>query len=103
MNEHQAWVRARRLLGTEAEFRGWSRDKGYTDTTFKISDSNASSIIVSSPTMSKPRVISKGDFIKVAAAWDDYCKGDIGRADMAELSQNTTYIFGILKRLEDDQ
>jgi hypothetical protein len=103
VNEHQAWVQARRLLSPEAEFRAWSRGKGYTDTTFKISESNASSIVVSSPTMSKPRVISKADFIKVAAAWDDYCKGNIGRAEMAQLSQNTTYIFGILKRLEDDQ
>lgn len=97
VTEHQAWVQARRLLRPGTEVRAWSRDKGYTGITFKISDTDAGSIVVNSPTFSKLRVIGKADFIKVAAAWGDYCNGKIGRAEMTKLSQNTTYVFGILK------
>ncbi len=43
-------------------------------------------------------LIAKSDLAKVHAAWSDYCAGKISRAEMTELSQNTSYyIFSILR------
>ena len=54
-----------------------------------------------SATISKPRTISKREFLAVAEHWQGYRDGAISRDTLTALSQNTSYIFGILKWLED--
>jgi hypothetical protein len=45
------------------------------------------------------RTIFKGDFAKVYRVWNDYCAGHYSRADLGKLSQNTTYILSIFRRV----
>jgi len=101
MNIERVWADIRHRLKTGTEIKGWSRDKGQTALTFKIIDIAPGSIIVGSRTLSKSRTIGKADFGKIAAVWSDYRQGKINRVETGKLSQNTSYIFGILKWLED--
>jgi hypothetical protein len=97
----QLWLTASRLR-SETEIRTWSRDKGYSDTTtFKISDTTPRSIIIYSPTISGQRSISKKEFLRIATHWYAYRDGEVGRDVLGKLSQNTSYIFGILKWMDD--
>jgi hypothetical protein len=96
----QLWVTASRLR-SETEIRAWSRDRGYSDTAFKIYDTTPKSIIIYSPTISGRRSISKREFLRIAAHWYTYRDGEVDRDVLGKLSQNTSYIFGILKRMED--
>jgi hypothetical protein len=42
------------------------------------------------------RRISKGDFEKVLDHWADYKAGRVTRAELTNISQNTTYIMSLL-------
>jgi hypothetical protein len=98
MNDFEAlWRDLQRRLRPGLEIKGWSRDKGDTSLRFEIVDVSPGSITVTSPTLSKSRTISKGDFARVYAAWPDYRSAKISRAEMADMSQNTSYIFGVLQ------
>ena len=94
-NEFWADIRSRLKAGTE--IRAWSRLKGFTSLRFKITDVSSGSISVDSATMSIPRTIGKSDFERVYGAWPKYKTGKMSRAEMTGLSQNTTYIFGIIR------
>jgi hypothetical protein len=78
---------------------GWSRDKGNTALEFRIAEVESTSITIV-PGQGKRRRISKGDFAQVFAFWSEYCRGEITRHAMAQVLQNTSYIFGILRWLE---
>ena len=94
------WQQARRLLRNEIELRTWSRDNE-TETQFKIWDNTAAAIKIYSPTIDGPRSISKKEFFKVAEKWDAYCDGTVSRAELGKLSQNTSYVLGMLKWIEE--
>jgi hypothetical protein len=91
-----AWDDLTRRLKPNQEFSGWSRDRGVTALKFQIAEIEPTSITVL-PGRGKQRRISKGDFAQVFAFWAEYCRGEIPRHKMAELSQNTSYIFSILR------
>jgi hypothetical protein len=104
-NEHHlrgVWADLRNGLRVGIEIKGWRRDKEDTGLRFKIVDVGPDPIrIESSPTPDKPRPserrIGKTDFARVYTAWLGYCGGKINRAEMTRLSQNTSYIFSILR------
>ena len=97
-----AWADLRSRLRSGLEINGWSRDKEDTGLRFRIVYVAPDSIIVMSearPGKEKPkeRRIGKPDFQRVFFKWRDYCAGNLSRADMTGLSQNTSYIFSILR------
>ena len=102
------WADLRHRLRVGTEMKGWSRDKEDTGLRFKIVDVGADSItIVSSPMPDKPkpteRRIGRTDFARVYSSWKGYCGYKITRADMTKLSQNTSYIFSILRWRETSE
>lgn len=95
------WTDLRRILVIGEELRGWGAQRGFTSMRFQINDTGPRHIEVNSSSMSAPRRISKGEFVKVYAIWSDYRAGRIGRRSVAAISQNSSYIFAILKRYDD--
>ncbi len=68
---------------------------------FRLYDTRPQSITIYSATIAKLRPISQKEFLSVAAHWYAYRDGQTGRDVLGALSQNTSYIFGILKWMED--
>lgn len=101
MNLEAAWLKILRELDGRTELRAWSRDSGYTTTTFRVTHAQPGSIEVRSLSLSQPRTITKTDFARVAAVWEGYCNGEMTRVQTVQVSQNTSYIFGLLKWVED--
>jgi hypothetical protein len=97
----QFWQGLTANLKRGLQIRGWSKEHGHTDLRFTIIDASSMSVKVFSAGMKAPRNVSKGDAKKVWEHWQDYCAGKIGRAEMTQLSQNTSYIFGLIKWHED--
>lgn len=95
----QLWIGATRLR-SETEIKAWGRNNGY-GVPFKIYDTTPRSVAIYSATITKPRSISKKEFLRVAAQWYAYRDGETGRDGLGKSSQNTSYIFGILKWMED--
>jgi hypothetical protein len=91
------WTEIARRLQPGAVIRNWGSARGYTGGTFNIDNVDRSSITVSGGDMKMPRCVSKGDFEKVYRVWGAYCAGNIPRSKMTSLSQNTTYILGVLR------
>lgn len=79
------------------QLQGWSKEQEQTDLRFTIVEVSSQSIRVFSAGMKMPRNISKADAKNVWTHWPDYCAGKIGRAEMAQVSQNTSYLFGLIK------
>lgn len=97
----QFWQSLTARLSRGIQVRGWSKDQGFTELRFTIIDASAMSIKVFSNGMKAPRNISKGDLKTIWEHWQDYCADKIGRAELTQLSQNTSYIFGLIKWHED--
>lgn len=94
------WADLRNRLRSGAEITGWSRDKEDTGLRFRIVYLAPDSITVipnAKPGNDKPkeRKIGKADFQQVFFKWRDYCAGKFSRTDLT--SQNTSYIFSILR------
>jgi hypothetical protein len=93
------WARIARSVRAGDRLSGWSRDKGETSLRFVIREIDSTSITVT-PSGKQSRRISKGDFSKVYEVWPDYLRRKMGRAEVAAISQNTSYIFSIFHSLE---
>lgn len=79
------------------QLQGWSKEQGYTELRFTIVEVSSQSIRVFSAGMKMPRNISKADAKNVWSRWPDYRDGKIGRAEMTQLSQNTSYLLALIK------
>jgi hypothetical protein len=99
MTEQQMWNVATKIPN-ETEIRTWSRENGF-NLPFRIADTSPKSITIYSATIKKERKISKREFLDVAAGWSAYQAGEGDRG--TDLSQNTSYIFGILKWMEESE
>jgi mRNA-degrading endonuclease RelE of RelBE toxin-antitoxin system len=95
------WADLRTALKPGTEIRGWGATRGFTSMRFEVADLDAGSITVSSPTMSAPRRVSKGEFAKLYVLWNDYSAGRVDRQAVTPISQNSSYIFAILRWHED--
>jgi hypothetical protein len=93
------WLAIVSKLQSGDEIKNWGSARGYTGGTFKIEQVHNSLIGVFGGEMTEARNVSKGDFAKVYAVWDQYLAGNFPRAKMTILSQNTTYILSILRRV----
>src|SRR5439155_3510361 len=96
------WAELRNRLQSGAEITGWSHEQDDTGLRFKIVYVAPDAITIQSssrPEQVKPqeRRIGKTDFARVYAIWRDYCGGNIKRAETTQISQNTSYIFSILR------
>jgi hypothetical protein len=98
----RAWGGLTQALRPRQTLSGWSRDKGITSLKFQIAEIDSTSVTVI-PGQGKRRRISKGDFAQVFAFWPEYLRGDLPRHAMANISQNTSYIFGILHWYETSE
>lgn len=99
---NQRWRDLCRALRNEAEIKTWGHESGYGKP-FQIWEVRLGvrpSIIIYSPT-TKKRTISKNEFLEIAPGWAAYRDRGVGRDVMQIKSQNTSYIFGLLKWLED--
>lgn len=95
------WANIQSRLTAGAELRGWGAHRGFTAMRFHIDGIDASSVTVNSQTMAAPRRVSKAEFAHLYALWNDYCVGRMCRNVVAEISQNSSYIFAILRWHED--
>lgn len=93
------WLAIVSKLQPGDEIKNWGSARGYTGGTFKIEQVHNSWIGVFGGDMTEPRDVSKGDFAKICAVWEEYIAGNYPRAKMTNLSQNTTYILSILRRV----
>jgi hypothetical protein len=93
----EVWLAVVSKLQPGEEIKNWGSARGYTGGTFKIEQVHNSWIGVFGGEMTEARNVSKGDFAKVYAVWDQYLAGNYPRAKMTNLSQNTTYILSILR------
>jgi hypothetical protein len=91
--EH-VWVDFRRRLKPNTTIQSWSIRSGYTGGEFRIDTVGAAAIIVI-PEGGKPRSVAKEDFRTMYALWPGYKAGLIGRAELRDQSQNTTYILSL--------
>jgi hypothetical protein len=98
----QWWRELCRAIRSDDEIKTWSYEGDY-GLPFKIWEVRFGkpSIIVYSSTIKGKRTITKNEFLLIAPHWADYRDGKIGRDVMQTISQNTSYIFGMLKWLED--
>lgn len=90
------WEKIVREVRPTQEIRNWGQARGYTGGTFCIEQIDRSGILVSGGNMSVARPVSRGDFEKVYNVWEAYTGGEYTRAEMTQISQNTTYILSIL-------
>ena len=98
----QLWITATRIR-SDTEILTWSRDNGYGIIPFRIYDTTPRTVIkIYSATIKKPRPdqpegIPEGHFAMATPI------AMVRRAArcLPELSQNTSYMFGILKWMED--
>jgi hypothetical protein len=77
----------------------WSIDSTYTGRSFNILTVGHTWITVDGANMTMPRDVSKGDFAKIYRIWPDYCSGTFQRTEITTLSQNSTYILAILRKV----
>jgi len=94
------WSQMIQRLHPGEMIRAWGYARGYTGHTFRIEALGSSAVTVFGGAMKQPRAVSKGDFEKVYAIWNEYRTGNFPRAKMTELSQHTTYILSILHHVE---
>lgn len=96
------WLDLRGKLHRGTEIRGWSREKDDTGLRFTITDFGPDAITIRpAVTSDKPkpqeRRIGKSDFEGVYRLWRGYCDGEISRVEVTKVSQNTSYIFSLLR------
>ena len=91
-----AWGKIRTAIVPGSTIRNWSAARGYTGGAFQIDAVDGSSVSVSGGAMRAGRRVSKGDFAKIFAVWDEYTAVNFSRSRMLPLSQNSTYILSIL-------
>ena len=92
------WDEIQRAIQPGAVIRNWGMARGFTGGGFIIDDVGRSSVTVSGGNMQGSRRVSKGDFEKLYAVWDQYLAGNYPRSSMLLLSHNSTYIVSILKQ-----
>lgn len=95
------WGKIQRALRPDLIVKNWGHARGYTGKTFKVEHVDNLGIMVFGGDMTVPRTVGRGDFKKVYAAWDDYTAGERSRAELTNLSQNTTYVLSILHLVLD--
>ena len=98
---NQQWRDLSRAVRPEDEIRTWGYETGYGKP-FKIWDwPTRDEIKIYSGTIKGKRGISRKEFMLIRPHWEDYRDSGVGRDVMQTRSQNTSYIFGMLKWLED--
>ena len=93
------WTQIAQGLRPGTVVQNWGAARGFTGGTFEVMNVERTAITVTGGDMQMPRRVSKGDFARVYAVWDAYIGGRYPRSKMRDLSQNTTYIVSILRRL----
>lgn len=96
----KVWNQITSKLRAGTDLRNWGAARGYTGGSFRVDDVERTSITVSGGDMQMTRRISRGDFEKVCAVWDDYRAGNLPRTKLSPVSRNTTYILSILHMLD---
>jgi hypothetical protein len=68
---------------------------------FLIKRVNHDEVAVGGPEIAGIRSVSRKDFGTLYEHWNDYKNGDVKRGVLGSASRNSSYIFSIFKRLED--
>jgi hypothetical protein len=95
----EIWATIQRKIKPGENVLNWSIDSAYTGKSFTIMAVGHTWITVDGRNMTVSRDISKGDFAKIHRIWQDYCSGTFPRAEITTLSQNSTYILSILRKV----
>ena len=93
------WLAIAGKVHAGEEIKNWGGAHGYTGRTFKIEEVSNSWIRVFGERMTESRMVSKGDFGKIYAVWDQYISGNYPRGRLRFLSQNLTYILSIFRHI----
>jgi hypothetical protein len=102
-NFNIVWNDIQSRLMTGSTIRVWSVANNYNlNGAFRVEAVEPGAVTVSSDRTSFPRRIAMSDFANVHARWADYCAGRLPRHELRDLSQNTTYIIGILRWRETE-
>jgi hypothetical protein len=97
-NFNIVWNNIQSRLMEGSNIRVWSAANDYNlDRTFRVEEVEPGAVTISSDRTSFLRRITMSDFANVHARWADYCVGRLPRHELRDLSQNTTYIIGILR------
>jgi len=83
------------------EIKNWSQDKGYTGKSFRLARVNYDEVAVSGAGIRGTRSVSRTEFEKLYPLWERYKGGHVSRAQIGDVSQNTTYVFSLLHWFEE--
>jgi hypothetical protein len=95
------WSSIQHRLQPGTLVRNWGLSRGFTGGSFTIDDMERAAITVRGGKMATPRRVSKGEFEKLYAVWDQYLADNLPRSRMLPLSQNITYILSIFHLIHD--
>ena len=95
---NEIWREIQARLSEDIEIPNWGYE-GYTGKVTRIEGKNYDEIIVSGERTTERRRVPRQEFKKVFELWDRY-KHDGNRAEIQQISRNSTYIFSILHWLE---
>lgn len=73
------WSQIKSKLRPGIDVRNWGVARGYASGSFRLDNVERTSITICGGDMQMPRRISKGDFEKLYAVWDDYRAGNLPR------------------------
>jgi hypothetical protein len=78
----------------------WSYDAGFSGARFELARIDQSCVVIAPPGVARlhrERRVHRADFQNVYRLWHDYQTGRLPRGEVGKISQNTTYIFAILR------
>jgi hypothetical protein len=94
------WSSIQHRLRPGMVVNNWGLSRGFTGGSFTIDDMERTAVTVRGGRMVAPRRVSKGEFEKLYAIWDQYLAGNFPRSKILPLSQNTSYILSILHLID---
>jgi hypothetical protein len=97
---NEVWREIQARLSEGTEIPNWGLVDGYTGKVTRIEGKNYDEILVSGERTTERRRVPRTEFKKVFEVWYRYKQGLTSRDEIQGFSQNTTYIFSILKWLE---
>jgi hypothetical protein len=92
------WNRLLAKLRPDAVIRHWGRKRHFTGKSFKVVDVYPTHLHLVIHAGGE-RKLTRHEFEKVASLWPEYLAGVVSRQAIS--SENTTYVFSLLKWLEN--
>lgn len=102
-NFQEAWTDICRTLLPGTLVRYWNSEQGYTGGAFHIQDVDHDGVTVLFGPAKTERRVSKLEFQRVFASWEDYSRRAIAHGELAKRSGNVSYVVSVLHWYEEAQ